>query len=238
MYGQGIVKGLWITLKHLFQKDITQQYPEERPNLQKRFRGCLQFEFEKCIVCGMCVRSCPNDVLSMETAKDENSKKKKLLTYTINLQYCMFCNLCVENCPADCLHFNHNFELSQYKRDDIKIIYHRPESMDAVPDAGTPAEGPGEKANAPGEDDKKQKKIAAMYNAILKNPGKALSKILDQEEQLVIMAEILQKDPKKAEKIAELMLEDADKARKVAVAFVNKELKEREKSHKDQEGGK
>lgn len=236
MYGQGIIKGLWITLKHLFEKEITQQYPEEMPNLHKRYRGCLQFEFEKCIVCGMCVRSCPNDVLSMETSKDENSKKKKLQTYTIDLQYCMFCNLCVENCPADCLHFNHNFELSQYKRDDIKIVYNRPESMDAVPDAGTPGEESGE--NLAAEADKRQKKISAMNNAILKNPGKALSKVLDQEEQLTIMAEILQKDAKKAEKIAELMIDDMDKAKKVAVAFINKELKDRQKSFKDQEGEK
>lgn len=235
MYGSGLVKGLWITLKHLFEKDITVQYPEEMPDLPKRYRGCLEFEFEKCIVCGLCARSCPNDVLHLDTAKDENSKKKKLITYTIDLQYCMFCNICVENCPADCLHFSHNFELSQYNRDDIKIVYNRPAGMDAVPDAGDEAHSSGE--NAAAEDDKKQKKISALYTAIIKNPVKALGKVLDQEEQLAIMSEIIQKDAKKAEKIAELMVEDMEKAKKIAAAFVNKELKDRQKALKDQEGG-
>jgi len=38
--------------------------------------GCLVFEFEKCIACGLCVRSCPNNVLSMEIAKGMKILKK------------------------------------------------------------------------------------------------------------------------------------------------------------------
>ena len=42
------------------------------------------------------------------------------------------------------------------------------------------------------------------------------------------MADIVQADRGKAEKLVELMADDQDKARKVAVAFVNKEKKQRQ----------
>jgi NADH-quinone oxidoreductase subunit I len=133
MYGKGLLKGLGITLKHAFEKDLTIQYPEEMPFLQTRFRGCLAFDFKKCIVCGMCTKACPNNVLSFETLEEEGSKKKKLLSYTIDLQYCLFCNLCVEVCPASCLYFTHDFELTKYKREEIKIVYHRPAELEVLP---------------------------------------------------------------------------------------------------------
>jgi len=134
MKGQGLLKGLGITVKHFFQKEVTEQYPDVMPYLYDRYRGSLKFDFEKCIACGICVNSCPNDVLSFETEKDKNLKKKKLMSYTIDFQYCMFCNLCVEGCPKDCLHFDHDFELSTFSRDDIKRVYLRPAGMDEEED--------------------------------------------------------------------------------------------------------
>ena len=38
MYGKGLIKGMAITIKHYFGPKMTQQYPEEKPVLQKRFR--------------------------------------------------------------------------------------------------------------------------------------------------------------------------------------------------------
>ncbi|MDD3890368.1 MAG: NADH-quinone oxidoreductase subunit I [Syntrophomonadaceae bacterium] len=226
MYGKGLLKGLGITLKHFFQREITEQYPEEMPHLYERYRGSLNFDFSKCIACGICASTCPNNVISLETVKDEATKKRKLITYTIDLQYCMFCNMCVENCPKNCLSFDHNFELSQFKREDIKRVYTRPEGMD---DALTPEQG------SSAADDKKAKQINAIYTTLLKNPQKLLAKILDSEEQISIMMSIIANDEKKARKIAELIVEDKDKARKVAAAFVNKALKERAAGK--QEGG-
>lgn len=239
MYGKGLLEGLGITLKHFFEKDITVQYPEERPVLYERFRGCLVFEFEKCIACGLCMRSCPNNVLSMETVKDEKTKKNKLMSYTIDLQYCMFCNYCVEVCPKSCIYFNHDFELSRFNRDEIKIVYIRPEGMmDEAPGGEEPTGSDTEAAaaEAAAAEAKKQKQLTAMTTALLKNPHKVLQKVLEDQEQLDIMAALLEKDPDKAGKIAALMLEDQEKARKVAVAFVNKEKKARAAAPKEDPG--
>ena len=220
-----------ITLKYFLSRKITVQYPEQMPELQERFRGRLYLEFEKCIVCGMCTKACPNGVLSLEDARDENTKKKKLISYTIDHQYCMFCNLCVENCPGNCLHFNHDFELTQFNRPDIKDVYHRPPEMDQVsPQASTPGSGDANEPE-PGITEaalKKQKKMDALMTALDKNPVKVLSRYVDGEEDAQILADIVQADRGKAEKLVELMADDQDKARKVAVAFVNKEKKQRQ----------
>lgn len=144
------------------------------------------------------------------------------MSYTIDLQYCMFCNYCVEVCPRSCLYFNHDFELSRFNREEIKIVHTRPE--------GTADEARGEDFDAEAAtaaEAKKERQLTAMTAALFKNPHKVLRKILEEQEQLDIMAALLEKDPDKAEKIAPLMLEDQEKARRVVIAFVNKEKKAR-----------
>lgn len=232
MYGAGVIKGLWVTLKHLFGKKLTVQYPEEMPVLQKRFRGHLQFDIEKCIACGLCISSCPNNVLSLEDARDEQTKKKKVLSYTIDHQYCMFCNFCVEVCPTKCLYFNHDFELAQYKRDQIKVVYHRPAHLDQVAQGAESSQGASHEADEAAE--KKAKQINAMINAVKKNPVKVLSKFVEDEKSAEILAEILLADEAKLQKLAPMMVEDKEKAEKIAKAYVAKELKDREKGGSEQ----
>lgn len=226
MYGKGLLKGLKITLGHTFEKKDTIKYPEQMPHLENRFRGCLQFDAGTCIACGLCTKTCPNGVLTLETEKDPVSNKKKPVSYTINLQYCMFCNMCVEVCPKSCLHFDHNFELAKYNREDIKMTYTFP----AVPDAPESGAKP---AEADADEEKKAKQLKAMITALSTNPAKVLNKLLENEEQAAILAAALAGDEKKSARLAELMVGDRDKAKKVAVAMVNKELKDRDKA----EGG-
>lgn len=226
MWGSGILKGLGITLKHLFELDITEQYPEERPNLYQRFRGRLMLNPEKCIVCGMCVKSCPNNVLSFTEARLKESRKKVLTTYTIDHQYCMFCNLCVEACPTNGLYFSHDFEWAAFKREDIKTVY--------KPDlTGLELLALEEGEEKPAEEeatDKTLKQVNAMIVAIKKNPARALSKVVESEEEALKLSEILGDDESKIKKLAELMVNDKEKAAKVAKAFLIKGQK------KEQEG--
>ncbi len=234
MFGKGLLKGLGITFKHTFERELTQQYPEQRPFLQERFRGCLAFDFPKCIACGLCTKACPNNVLSLELVKAEGAKKKQLQSYTIDLQYCLFCNLCVEICPTNTLYFTHDFELSKYNRKDIKIVYRRPAELDLVTEAKA-AESSGPEAGAPDSseaDDKRLKQIAAMKTVLGKNPQKPLAKILTSEEDIAIMQNLLSTDSKKVAKLAELLVDDRDKAAKLAQAWVNKAKKDQ-----SQEGG-
>lgn len=229
MVGRGLLKGLGITLRHTFEKDITIQYPEQPPHLEDRFRGCLNFDYKNCIVCGLCVKACPNNVLSFETAQVEGSKKKRLVRYTIDLQYCLFCNLCVEACPKSTLFFVHDFELATHQRDQIKIVYDVPVDTEA----DMPADGadavqiiPAAAFEAPVAEDlpageaKRIKLLGAMRAALLKNPQKALKTVLASEEDIAILAPLLAADEKKLAKLAELMIDDKEKAGKAAQALV------------------
>ncbi len=69
-YGIGIAKGMAVTLRHLFHKPVTTQYPEERLNVSRRIRGNeLAWDREKCTGCYTCAQSCPHGVIEIVTSE-------------------------------------------------------------------------------------------------------------------------------------------------------------------------
>ncbi|WP_418790066.1 NuoI/complex I 23 kDa subunit family protein [Phosphitispora sp. TUW77] len=120
MFGQGLIKGLRITMGHFFEKKVTRQYPEERPVLAARFKGSFDLDVPKCIACGLCSNACPNHVIKIETVKDENNKKK-LTGYKMLAEQCLYCGFCVEVCPTKALLWNHDYERATYFRDEVNL---------------------------------------------------------------------------------------------------------------------
>lgn len=120
MIGQGLLKGLSITFSHIFRKSVTEQYPEERPNLPPAFKGSFKLDVPKCISCGICSNSCPNSVIKIESVKDENNKKK-LTGYKMLAEKCLYCGLCVEACPTKALLWTQDFENAQYLRKMVNL---------------------------------------------------------------------------------------------------------------------
>lgn len=120
MYGQGILKGLGITIRHFFGKAITQQYPEERPILPDRFHGFFTLDVSKCNACGNCERACPNHVIEVVSERDE-ANKRHTTAYIMHSAYCLFCGLCVEACNRDALHFTQEYELATSDRKQLKV---------------------------------------------------------------------------------------------------------------------
>ncbi|MEG6616790.1 NADH-quinone oxidoreductase subunit I [Peptococcaceae bacterium 1198_IL3148] len=121
MYGSGLIKGLSITLKEFFTKKVTVEYPDEIYPLPDRFHGRFTFDKDACISCGMCVRSCPNRVITLET--ETVAKKKRILKYEMDIKYCMFCGMCVEACPKGALGYAKDFELCQYKWGKLPMVF-------------------------------------------------------------------------------------------------------------------
>ncbi|SJZ58456.1 NuoI/complex I 23 kDa subunit family protein [Selenihalanaerobacter shriftii] len=120
MYGQGLLKGLSITIKRFFGSNITEVYPDEYPELPEVFHGSFQLNEDKCVGCRLCAKCCPNPVIEIETVRDENNKRE-LTEFKVNLQYCQFCGFCIENCPTQALQTTQEFELSTYNKDDLVL---------------------------------------------------------------------------------------------------------------------
>lgn len=114
--------GLWIVLKEMiFAKTHTLKYPQEKLNLGLRYRGVhqlmrlLQSENECCIGCGLCEKICVSHCIAMDTALDENGRKK-VINYSINLGRCVYCGLCADVCPEIAIVMGNEYEISSEQR--------------------------------------------------------------------------------------------------------------------------
>jgi NAD(P)H-quinone oxidoreductase subunit I len=120
-YGKGIASGMAITMKHFFRKPITTQYPEERLDVSRRFRGNqLIWIKEKCSACGACQRACPVNCLNLTTSRGED-KKLHVDIFKLDIGLCIFCGLCVESCPTHNLFMSTDYEKFSYNREALKL---------------------------------------------------------------------------------------------------------------------
>ena len=125
----GSVKGFAVTFRQIFQKPLTQQYPEEKVVLYPRFRGRHRLHLhenglEKCVGCSLCAAACPADcirVVAAENTADNrvSAGERYARIYEINLSRCIFCGYCELACPFDAITLGNEFELSEYSRDDL-----------------------------------------------------------------------------------------------------------------------
>ena len=120
MFGKGLLQGLGITFKRMIGPNITEFYPEEKPNLPIRVRSSMGLDRGKCISCNMCVMACPNSVIKLTSEKDETTNKKVLMSYHMNVGRCLFCGMCTEVCPTKALTVTQEFENSIFEFDDLQ----------------------------------------------------------------------------------------------------------------------
>src|ERR671919_1530225 len=81
--GQGIMKGMGVTLQHLFGQKITRQYPEYKHELPERSRGMLTVDMDRCIACLQCMRICPDHCISIEQTKRDADGSGKAKPYPV-----------------------------------------------------------------------------------------------------------------------------------------------------------
>lgn len=121
LYLVEIVKGLYITIKNLFfGKKVTIQFPEERRNYSKRFRGQHYIKatngVENCTACMLCPTVCPAECIHIE-AGERPDKEKYPVKFEIDLLRCCFCGMCEEACPKDAIKLSTIYEMSTTYRE-------------------------------------------------------------------------------------------------------------------------
>lgn len=122
-----LVQGLWVTLKQMFSKTCTIQYPEQRLVWPERNRGRVVLPRDaktgkdRCTACLMCQRICPNGSIEISTKVNE-AGKRVLEDYVYHLERCTYCGLCVETCPFDALRMSHEHEVAA--RNTRELVRH------------------------------------------------------------------------------------------------------------------
>ena len=112
------LKGLATTLRMVFTKPITQQYPEEKREMFPRWRGHPQLTVDpdgrrRCVACTLCMVVCPSNAIRGIVAAEGPEHEKYPVQFTIDLQRCIFCGLCQEACPKGAIKLNNAYELAQ-----------------------------------------------------------------------------------------------------------------------------
>lgn len=102
-----LLKGLTVTLRHLFHRKFTLFYPEERAPKSPRFRGLHALRRypngeERCIACKLCEVVCPALCITIESALREDGTRRTT-RYDIDLFKCVYCGFCEESCPVDAI---------------------------------------------------------------------------------------------------------------------------------------
>jgi NADH-quinone oxidoreductase subunit I len=141
-----VLRGMYTTLKSMFEKPVTISYPEQKRPVRARFRGRHELKryddgLEKCIGCALCAAACPADAIFVEAAENTDEVRyspgeRYASTYEINMLRCIFCGFCEDACPTEAIVLEHDYELSFTQRE--QALYTKDMLIVPVPPGGKP----------------------------------------------------------------------------------------------------
>ena len=117
------LRSMWMIFAHSFRKRDTILYPEQKVYLPPRYRGRIVLTRdpdgeERCVACNLCAVACPVGCISLQKAEQDDGRWYPEF-FRINFSRCIFCGLCEEACPTNAIQLTPDFELAEYKRQDL-----------------------------------------------------------------------------------------------------------------------
>ncbi len=111
-----IFAGMMLTLKYMFKRKVTINYPLQKTELSSRFRGEHALRRypngeERCIACKLCEAICPAQAIYIE-AEEREDNSRRTTVYDIDMTKCIYCGMCQEACPVDAIVETPNFEFA------------------------------------------------------------------------------------------------------------------------------
>jgi NADH-quinone oxidoreductase subunit I len=130
LYLPAILKGMSITMSHLFKKKVTIDFPEKERPRAPVYRGQHVLKrdengAERCTACGLCAVACPAEAITMESAERKKGEEhlyreeKYARIYEINMLRCIFCGLCEEACPKEAIFLTDRIVDAEFERGDF-----------------------------------------------------------------------------------------------------------------------
>src|SRR5438309_9886845 len=70
-----IAKGMGVTFREMMSPTITENYADEPPKFEQRYRGVYVLQrdengLEKCVACFVCAAACPSNCIYIEAAEN------------------------------------------------------------------------------------------------------------------------------------------------------------------------
>ncbi len=121
LYLPEIVRGLSITLRKMFEKRATRQYPEEPLVKSAVTRGQPRLAVNpdstvRCVSCGMCEAACPAYAITIDGHETEREIEREPERFDIDMLRCILCGFCEEACPKEAIWMSDELELADYTR--------------------------------------------------------------------------------------------------------------------------